>query len=100
MPLIIENQRGRDCPVVVCDHCGRQIEDAKEGNYQWQHEGDNAGKIFFTHKACCWAFESKSGEREFWLSMELTCLPIYLGNNLNLDWRKARSTAELLGSLS
>jgi hypothetical protein len=31
--------------------------------------------------------------------MELSCLPIYLGNGLALDWEGARRSAETLGSI-
>jgi len=36
MPLIMQDCQGLSCPVVVCDHCGQQITDARDGNYQWR----------------------------------------------------------------
>jgi hypothetical protein len=35
MPRVIKDLDNRSCPVVVCDHCGEQITDALDGNYQW-----------------------------------------------------------------
>jgi hypothetical protein len=31
--------------------------------------------------------------------MELKCLPVYLSNNLKLDWEKAKKTVALLASI-
>jgi hypothetical protein len=94
MGLRIVSRRGRDCPTVFCDHCGRRIRDARDGNYQWR-PGD--GTPYFTHKGCCRAFEAARGGH--WCAADLQCLPIYLGNGLKLKWRQARRAAALLASL-
>jgi hypothetical protein len=103
MPLVIQDRDGRSCPVVVCDHCGREIADAKDGNYQWRmglNDSDFGSRVYFTHKGCCLAFEDDHSEDGFvWGAIDLPCLPVYLGNNLNLDWEEAHRSAETLGSI-
>jgi hypothetical protein len=103
MPLVVKALDNRSCPVVVCDHCGEQITDALDGNYQWRmglNDTDFGGRVYFTHKGCCKAFEDAHPEDGFvWGAMELSCLPIYLGNGLALDWEGARRSAETLGSI-
>jgi hypothetical protein len=94
MPLVIQFREGRFCPIVVCDHCGGPVSKATEGNYQWRmglNDTDFGSRIYFTHKGCCHAFEQThpDGPNFRWAAMELACLPIYLGNNLDLNWRSA-----------
>jgi hypothetical protein len=103
MPLVIQDRNGRSCPVIVCDHCGRQISDARDGNYQWRlgmNDTDFGSRIYFTHKHCCQPFEdAHESENVLWGAMELEVLPIYLGNNLALKWNEARRRAITLGSI-
>lgn len=80
-------------PVVVCDHCGQRIEKASEGNYQYLHEG---GKVYFTHKKCCMAFEAARGGRLRWAGMPLEVLLVHLAHNLKVDWKKANEWADFL----
>jgi hypothetical protein len=35
MPIVIREAGQFELPVVLCDHCGEEILDAREGNYQW-----------------------------------------------------------------
>ena len=35
----------------------------------------------------------------FWYANELTCLPVYLANNLNLNWDRAKKVARLMASI-
>jgi hypothetical protein len=101
MPLIIREENNCSCPLVICDHCGQPITDARHGNYQWRmgkKDSDFGNRIFFTHKKCCKAFEDDHKEAGFrWGAIELACFPIYLGNNLAIDWNQARHIAELFG---
>jgi hypothetical protein len=93
MPLRIRvKEDALHCPVVVCDLCGKEITDARDGNYQWKMvaaERPGGAVIVFTHKRCCHAFEEKN-RAAMWGAMEMECLPIYLGNNLRLDWPEAK----------
>ena len=79
MPLKVVFDKGEWCPVVVCDHCGERITDARQGNYQWQHDGET---VVFTHKKCCRDYESAHGGRQAWLWADITWLPRYLAVNL------------------
>ena len=97
MPLLIMEKQGRACPTVVCDHCGQPIKDAKEGNYQWEVEGD--GTLYFTHKQCCRAFEAARSRGLHWAWSDLSGLPVFLANNLKLKWKDAKETARWMASL-
>jgi hypothetical protein len=104
MPLTITLADGEYRPLVVCDHCGQEIADAREGNYQWRTTPEGRpinGEVYFTHKRCCAAFEwLHAGQPAWhWAWTELCCLPIYLGVNLQLDWREARELAQRLSQL-
>jgi hypothetical protein len=103
MGLQIKIEGGRYRPVVACDHCGEEIDDARQGNYQWRVEENgnpaDGGLIFFTHKRCCRPFEESNGGRVGWCWTPLSCLPVFLVNNLSLDWEKAKETAQLMASL-
>ena len=103
MPLVIKDLDNRSCPVVVCDHCGTQVADARDGNCQWRmglNDTDFGGRVYFTHKGCCQAFEDARPEDGFlWYAAELECFHVCLGNNLALDWERARRRADTLGSI-
>lgn len=100
MPIAIQVHKGsqRYRPVVICDQCGEQITDAKDGNYEWRaDQGEwTEYQIYFTHKKCCHAFEMENGDPSMWLAGELAHFMLYLGNNLNLDIDSARETAAQL----
>lgn len=99
MPLRMRRDGSLDRPVIVCDHCGLEITDAKDGNYEWQVDPSGQikdGTIHFTHKRCCHPFEQANGDRLGWLAIGLECLPVYLANNLQLDWDRAKKTARLM----
>jgi len=90
------------CPVVFCDFCGRRIENAKEGNYEYRGEDAlrlKGAEVKFVHKDCCREFETAHGERVIWYWDELQAFLVFLGNNLSLDWEHAREQAERAASL-
>ncbi len=97
MPLKIEMTSDRAAPIIVCDHCGEPITDAREGNYQWlaEAEGDTVRRfLFFTHKWCCHDFEQARGGAATWYAMELVDLLPYLAASLKLDRAHAQSRAD------
>jgi hypothetical protein len=52
---------GRAYPVIVCDHCGKPITDAKDGNTVWRESRFSRNEeqfipIYHTHKLCNWTF--------------------------------------------
>jgi hypothetical protein len=68
--------------VIVCDHCGEPITDAKDGNAVWRESSHPRRKEQFipiqhTHKRCNWLFmhrrfpEPDDGSW-MWMSHELT----------------------------
>jgi hypothetical protein len=99
MPLVMQVVEGRCCPVVVCDHCQGEIEDALNGNYQWRSEQAERSyaRVYFTHKECCPSFEQARPESS-WHAEELELLPLLLGRNLSLDWKEARALAKRRGA--
>jgi hypothetical protein len=102
MPLRMKWEGGLYRPVIVCDHCGLEISDAEDGNYEWQVEQSGAivdGTIYFTHKRCCHPFEQANGGRPAWFAITLECLPVFLANNLQVDWHRAEKTARLMATL-
>jgi hypothetical protein len=82
-------------PVVVCDHCGQEIEDAREGNYCAGGEvadGFHGDRAYFTHKRCHGAFEQADPDI-FYMTWELEWFLPYLAYNLGLNWEEARRAA-------
>ena len=97
--LAIVWRDGLFCPVVRCDHCGREITHVADGNYEWEMGEDGeivSGQIYFTHKKCCLPFERAHGGRLRWFWNPLSDLPAYLSANLGLDEKKAKRMAMLL----
>lgn len=90
MPLKIETGPFGVRPVVLCDQCGEPILDARDGNYHWQADdttfadGPSRRFAFFTHKACCGAFELERGGAASWFAMELADLLPALATSLRL----------------
>ena len=98
MPLKIELMDGEVyAPVVVCDHCGEQIENAAQGNYQWRvnREGNLMGAVFFTHEKCRDDFE-KAHSGVWWYARELSSLPLHLSNNLRPDRHRPPENTRLM----
>lgn len=97
--MVVEN--GKSCPVVLCDHCGERI--TGSGNYQWliSAEQSRPAEVFFTHKRCCHAFEiaNPAPEGTCWGAMEIQAFPIYLGNNLKIDWKRAKGRARIFATI-
>lgn len=83
---IVNDQVSR--PQVFCDHCQQRIKRAEDGNYQWRAGfGKGPFPISFTHKECFEDFLKANPETEEWgwAAEELTLLPYYLENNLDID---------------
>jgi hypothetical protein len=100
MPLEIRMDGPYAIPTVLCDHCGEAITDAQDGNYQWSDallQEDPTTPMYFTHKACCDAFEQVRGGMQAWSAIGLECLPYLLARNLRLTWQQAQAAARLLG---
>jgi hypothetical protein len=96
------HDRGMTCPHIFCDHCEERI--VGTGNYQFLmalHDPDYQAAVYFTHKHCCRAFEHRHPAPEGfkWGWTELEAFPIYLGNNLRLDWKAAKETARLFAAM-
>ncbi len=62
-------------PLIVCDACDEQIEDAYSANVQWPR--DESTELFYLHKSCSGDF--RKGKRLAW--MPLTDYFVLLQNN-------------------
>jgi len=79
MPLRIELDNGRYCPVTICDYCGQRI--AGPGNFEWRCDEKGQvvdGAIYFTHKHCTRQFRDARGGQAGWMWAELDHLPVYV----------------------
>jgi hypothetical protein len=103
MPIVMKLKVERSCPMVVCDICHQEIEDARDGIAQWmmgeEGQGDGA-TLYFTHKRCCPAFDTAAhADRKCPGAQELAHFMVFLSNNIRLDWAKAKRCAELIASI-
>jgi hypothetical protein len=101
MPIVMRHIEGRAATTMLCDRCGRGIDDAASAWYQWlEAPADRfTGEVFFLHKSCVDSFEEAhpTASDEAWANMELACFPIYVGNNISLDWDSAWELARFFG---
>jgi len=72
MPITIENMVK---PLIICDHCDEQIEDAYLANVERRR--DESAELFYLHKSCSKDF--CQGKRLAW--MPLTDFLVLLQNN-------------------
>lgn len=85
MPIRIHNTGARSAIRIVCDHCGKVIEKASEGNVEWDISASSEwSEVFFIHKRCSASFESALGQNARTASIDLTDLPIRLAANLGM----------------
>src|SRR5262245_61150818 len=101
MPLVIQFRGPYSAPTIICDHCGKAITRAQDGNYEWSHaagtaEGQTA-PMYFTHKTCCHAFEQAHGGG--WGAIGLEALPAFLATNLHIPWSQATAKARQMSRL-
>lgn len=102
MSIKILHDEGIYRPAVMCDYCGHEITDAKNGNYEWLiNDNGNPvdGTLFFTHKQCCYLFEETNGGRVNWCCDELACLPVYMMSNLKINWKRAKELASFMSAI-
>ena len=103
MPLVIQFNGPYAAPTIVCDYCEKEITAVTDGNYQWSQtaEADDGAvaAMYFTHKACCDAFEHAQGDPYAWNAIGLECLPYFLAENLQVSWQEARAKARRMAGL-
>jgi hypothetical protein len=105
MPITIVARNGTHVrPAVVCDRCGREITDAKDGTvwYLLPAGGEAPGPPAFAHKACGMELEEQLAGRSRGRvgSEDLDAWLVYLERALRLDGATraaAEAHAELLG---
>jgi hypothetical protein len=88
MPIKIQIMGTAAGPVAICDQCGKRIENASEGLYLWNLEEreDNTMPLYVVHKGLCERLFDP-GRQMAWETLQV--LPTFLGNNMNLDRKKA-----------
>ena len=82
---------------VICDACGLRIERAREGNYHWKFQEPN---IYFAHKVCSDDMEAKVDPNGHWCCHELRYFPVWMGNNLKIDWERDLEQASNMPELA
>ncbi len=101
MPEKIVIKKDMACPVIICDHCGKEITDAKDGNCIWQEVSTPKGRAidgrhYYTHKKCNRMFMQQNGDPARWCSNDLDTHLIYLLNNLKWNPKDASRKALFL----
>jgi len=106
MPIQIAFERSTAGPVVICDHCGKRIDTANNGNALFLEEHCNGqsriiGPIVFTHKVCNGDFETahKPAKDQIWAFNDLDVFLVYLTRNLKVDFPNATRRADLLSNI-
>lgn len=99
MPLKMMATRRGAGPIVVCDHCGKRIDNASDANYEWFASSVEPGTLFdiyLLHKACVRSHEASLGVHLD--SNEMIDLLPFLVDNVRLDWDRAREHANMVNS--
>jgi len=102
MPIVMRLKGNRSCPTVVCDVCGKEIADARDGNAQWmmgEEKNGTGAALYFTHKKCCHAFDTAHSKEHVVGANDLAHFMVFLSNNIGLDWEKAKKAAALIASM-
>jgi hypothetical protein len=95
MPLAIRLTDRGAAPVIICDFCGGQIENASDGNYEWDGEDYRNGtlhEVFFVHKETCSHLHERQ-RGKLLDSMELDVLLPFMAANLGVEWDHALKRA-------
>ena len=100
MPLLMKMEGKVDKPIIVCDHCGAEIDGKRAGHFLWSYnpDGTPTGAIYFTHQECSIAF-TQQRQDSLWCSKDLECLPVYLLQSLGISWNDAEKKVQWLDSL-
>ena len=96
MPLQMSLKGNLFAPIFICDYCQQPITDVEDGNYEWltDEQADPEPTIYFTHKRCSLPFERRMGRST--MNMPLDVFFVYLGNNTNLNFQKAKRTVKVI----
>jgi hypothetical protein len=64
MPLRMKMEGKVDRPIIVCDHCGAEIDGRRPGHFSWRYDPDGTpkGDIYFTDHECSIAFTQQSAD--------------------------------------
>jgi hypothetical protein len=105
----IQIKNGRAYPVIVCDHCGKRILDAKDGNTVWREsfrsrETNRFIPIHHTHKGCNWFFMNRRFPEPpdnswCWMSHDLPHDLFMLLLNVEFNQAAAKRQAHLMAML-
>jgi hypothetical protein len=90
MPLAFEFSNKEDLiyPILLCDHCGKQITDARAANVLWdkpEFEGKGPWRtdgVYFVHKECDQPFR-QSHDSTYW--NDLTLFPAQLCFHMGME---------------
>lgn len=93
MPLmLVQRDKGRIGPAIICDHCGAEITDFEDGNAETGSYNLPA-EIRFIHKKCA----ASAGKAGHWHEIGVTAF--YLKNVLGItsdDWDRVEQNVRML----
>ena len=100
--IVYDRHTGQSRVAAFFDVCHREITDVETAGYAWDPEQarqpDGTPPVMFRMSKCDPEHRglTTNGDAFFW--NEMVCLPVYLGENINVDWKRARRTAESAAS--
>ena len=100
MPLRMKKAGKVDKPIIVCDHCGAEIDGERAGHFLWSYnlEGTPTGAIYFAHQQECSVAFTQQRQDPLWCSKDLECLAVYLLQSLGISWNDAEKKVQWLDS--
>lgn len=103
----ITYKEGQACPVITCDWCNQEIEDALQATYAFvmavgrgaDMQCPDESEIYHVHNGKCFAAFERYKKRTsdiFLGTVPLECLPVYLASNLSVNWLTAYKTSRFM----
>jgi hypothetical protein len=87
----IQRIEGRHCPIAICDHCRKPIEDSQDASATYDQPG---APVLFHHYDC----EDRAKPRVVY-SIPLDVFMAQAGYCMQLDWKDAVAAAKEYGQL-
>ncbi|MEZ0276962.1 MAG: hypothetical protein ACAH88_18780 [Roseimicrobium sp.] len=91
MLFTIQRIEGRHCPIAICDHCKKPIDDCQDASATYDQPG---APVMFHHLDC----EDRAKPRPTY-TIPLDLFMVQAAHGLQVDWKEARAAAERYGQL-
>ena len=96
MLVMNRTDQGRWAPGIICDVCGKEIEEADKGMAKLYHITDTRKKILFCHKNMDGYNCDERGE-DGWYEINITLFRLF--HNLDIDYSKVQEYAIMYNQL-